>query len=155
ANRLYTFEQNVLYFMIESNVDTSQMDQQLSELANALKVYGIDYMCKQRVASQSIEIESVPVIIQEEPEFNKSPIKSKRIKKEDSLLVPLKDCVLGMKGVKIQGKIFNIESQWIKNNTTLRQTVFLHDEEDALSFSQFLDNKDEIEKFGLLKKGDC
>lgn len=112
-------------------------------------------MCKQRVASQSIEIESVPVIIQEEPEFNKSSIKSKRIKKEDSLLVPLKDCVLGMKGVKIQGKIFNIESQWIKNNTTLRQTVFLHDEEDALSFSQFLDNKDEIEKFGLLKKGDC
>ena len=155
ANRLYTFEQNVLYFMIESNVDTSLMDQQLSELANALKVYGIDYMCKQRVASQSIEIESVPVIIQEEPEFNKSSIKSKRIKKEDSLLVPLKDCILGMKGVKIQGKIFNIESQWIKNNTTLRQTVFLHDEEDALSFSQFLDNKDEIEKFGLLKKGDC
>ncbi len=155
ANRLYTFEQNVLYFMVEANVDTFQMDQQLSELANALKVYGIDYLCKQRVASQSIEIESVPVIIQEEPEFNKNPIKSKRIKKEDSLLVPLKDCVLGMKGIKIQGKIFNIESQWIKNNTTLRQTVFLHDEEDALSFSQFLDNKEEIDKFGLLKKGDC
>ena len=70
-------------------------------------------------------------------------------------MVPLKDCELGMKGIKIQGKIFNIESQWIKNNTTLRQTVFLHDEDDALSFSQFFDNKEEIDKYSLLKKGDC
>lgn len=155
ANRLYTFEQDALYFMVEANIDTQQMDKQLSELSTALKVYGIDYACKQRIAQQSAEIESVPVILQEEPEFNKNPIKTKRIKKEDSLLVPLKDCVLGMKGIKIQGKIFNIESQWIRNNTTLRQTVFLHDEDDALSFSQFLDNKEEIEKYGLLKKGDC
>ena len=155
TNRLYVFEQDVLYFMVENSVDILQLDLQLSELSDALKAFGINYACKHRVAIQSIEIDSVPVINYEEPEFNRAPIKSKRIKKEDRLLVPLKDCVLGMKGVKIQGKIFNIDSQWIKNNTTLRQTVFFHDEEDALSFSQFLDNKDEIEKFGLLKKGDC
>lgn len=155
VNRLYTFEQDVLYFMIESNVDAQLMERQLSDLSSALRSYGIEYACKQRVAKQTLEIEEVPLIIHEEPAFNKNPFKTKRIKKEDSLLVPLKDCELGMKGIKIQGKIFNIESQWIKNNTTLRQTVFLHDEDDALSFSQFFDNKEEIDKYSLLKKGDC
>lgn len=155
-NRLSILEDKTLYFIMESLDVHDKLNQQLLRLQELLNKFGITYLCKSRLKNdEPVEIESIPQMISAEPEFNKAQIKTKRTKKEDSQLVPLKDCVLGQRGIKVRGKIFQIDSQWIKNNTTLRQTVFFHDEEDALSFSQFLDEKSQIEKFGLLNKGDC
>jgi len=155
-NRLSILDDKTLYFIVESMDQHVKLANQLTKLHEILNKFGITYLCKSRLNNdEPIEIESIPQMITTEPEFNKAQIKTKRVKKEDSLLVPLKDCVLGQKGIKVRGKIFQIDSQWIKNNTTLRQTVYFYDEEDALSFSQFLDEKSQIEKFGLLNNGDC
>lgn len=155
-NKLSLLEDNILYFIVEKDNLNSNFNQQLIKLQEGLNKFGINYLCKSRIKKdEPIEIESIPQIQTIEPEFNKTQIKNKRVKKEDSTLIPLNECVLGQRGIKVRGKIFQIDSQWIKNNTTLRQTVFFHDESDALSFSQFLDEKSQIEKFGLLNKGDC
>lgn len=155
-NRLSLLENGILYFIVEPHSFSDKFNDQLNQLQSALKLFGITYQCKARLnKDEPIEIESIPQMITNEPEFNKTVIKNKRIKKEDSLLISLKDCVLGQRGIKVRGKIFQIDSQWIKNNTTLRQTVYFNDETDALSFSQFLDEKNQIEKFGLLNNGDC
>lgn len=155
-NKLSLLENNILYFIVETHNLTEKFKNQLNQLETFLKLFGITYQCKARLKKDDpIEIETIPQMISNEPEFNKAVIKNKRVKKEDSLLISLKDCVLGQRGIKVRGKIFQIDSQWIKNNTTLRQTVYFSDETDALSFSQFLDEKSQIEKFGLLNNGDC
>jgi DNA polymerase III subunit alpha, Gram-positive type len=155
-NRLSLLEDSILYFIVEPNDLNDKVTSHVNQLEIELQKYGIKYPCKTRIKKdEPVEIESIPQMISTEPEFNKTQLKNKRTKKEDSLLITLKDCVLGQRGIKVRGKIFQIDSQWIKNNTTLRQTVYFYDETDALSFSQFLDEKSQIEKFGLLNKGDC
>ncbi len=155
-NKLCLLEDNELFFIIEQDKITESYRFQLSKLEKGLIQFGIKFPCKIRVKKdEPIEIDSIPLMQTIEPEFNKTQVTNKRTKKEESTLVPLKECVLGQRGIRVKGKIFQIDSQWIKNNTTLRQTVYFYDETDALSFSQFLDDKAQIEKFSLLNKGDC
>lgn len=155
-NKLCLLEGSDLFFLVEQDRISKSYNSQLLDLQVGLNQYGINYLCKTKVKKdEPIEIESIPQMQTIEPEFNKTQVNYKRTKKEESTLIPLKECVLGQRGIRVRGKIFQIDSQWIKNNTTLRQTVYFFDENDALSFSQFLDDKVQIEKFGLLNKGDC
>lgn len=155
-NKLCLLEDDVLYFIVDQDKVSDSYKNQLNQLQTGLSHFGIKYVCKTRVKKdEPIEIESIPQTQKIEPEFNKTQVKNRRVKKEDSELVDLKDCILGQRGIRVRGKIFQIDSQWIKNNTTLRQTVYIFDETDAISFSQFLDDKSQIEKFSLLNKGEC
>lgn len=154
---LSILEDNHLYFLRESNPETKEDQSELMSIQNYLQALSIPIVCSIRIkANEEVIIESRDAIAQpNDSSFNQSTVKFKKLKLDEYESIPLKACVAGMRQVKVKGKIFNIEAQWVRNNTVLRQTVYLVDEEDALSFSHFLDQEDQIKKYSLLKEGDC
>ncbi|MHB8097950.1 MAG: PolC-type DNA polymerase III N-terminal domain-containing protein, partial [Erysipelotrichaceae bacterium] len=84
-NKLSLLEDNILYFIVEQDQLNENFNQQLTKLQNGLNKFGINYLCKSRIKkNEPVEIESIPQMQTIEPEFNKTQIKNKRVKKEDS-----------------------------------------------------------------------
>jgi len=157
AQELCILEDSTLFFLRNKSTESKADKDELLSIQNYLLELSIPLQCEIRVkVDEEVVIESREAIVQiADSNFNQSTVKFKKLKLEEYEIVPLKACVAGMRQVKIRGKIFNIDTQWVRNNTVLRQSVYVYDEEDAISFSHFLDQDDQIKKYSLLKEGDC
>lgn len=154
---LTVIEGETLYFLQASDKSSGRSLEDLRKLEDYLRNRGLSLKCEFRlkVLDEVIVESRTPEVTPNEASFNQTTVKNRKYKLEDYEALPLKACMQGMRNVKVRGKIFSIENQWIRNNTVLRQTVFFHDEEEALSFSHFLDQEDKVKKYGMLKEGDC
>lgn len=156
-HNLTVMDGDTLYFLNSGEKISLKAEQELKKLENHLKLFGLTMSCayKLKVLEDVVVESKTPEVGPNENTFNQTTVKYKKLKLDDYEPTPLKACVVGLRNVKVRGKIFSIESQWVRNNTVLRQSVFFNDEEDALSFSHFLDQEDKLKKYGMLKEGDC
>ncbi|TFG81693.1 MAG: PHP domain-containing protein, partial [Erysipelotrichales bacterium] len=124
------------------------------EIATQLANFGIPYTIATKRISNNVTINEVsrpqPSRHIQQPQQN---YRRKSGKLEDYTPVLLKNITDGMENIRVKGKIFSIENQMIKNNTTLRQTIFIHDEDDAISCLRFAEDANDQARFNELKPG--
>ncbi|MGB7594768.1 MAG: PolC-type DNA polymerase III [Erysipelotrichaceae bacterium] len=124
------------------------------EMATHLAKFGIPYAITTKRITANVKIDEVS---RPQPTHNAVPqqqnYRRKSGKLEDYTPVLLKNITDGMENIRVKGKIFSIENQMIKGNSTLRQTIYIHDEDDAISCLRYADDEASQARFNELKTG--
>jgi DNA polymerase-3 subunit alpha (Gram-positive type) len=147
---LFILENNTIYFLVSQLED--RMSETLDELSIALARLGIPYRCEPKLnTAEEVIVEEVERP-RDEPKAS-LPLKSKRVLKKQAQLSSIQSLELGQKGVLVRGRIFQIDQQAIRNQSTLRQTYYIHDESDAIAFTVFLDDALKKEQYAPFVEG--
>ena len=147
---LFILENDVIYFLV--NTKNSQVYDVLNQLTHALNQAGVPYRCEIKL-NQATEpvVESIerPALVQK----TQAVLKSKRVSKKQANLSLIRDLELGQKGVLVRGRIFQIDQQSTRNQSTVRLTIYIHDESDAIAFTVFLDDQVKRDQYAQFVEG--
>jgi DNA polymerase III subunit alpha, Gram-positive type len=149
---LILLENDALYFIVEQS--TENLQEQLQNLTQDLKQLGIPYPCM--IKRNEVEEVMYEVPLQEVQVERPNPnTKPKRLQKKQAKPVLIQDLELGQKGILVRGKIFQIDQQNLRNQGSIRQTLYMHDETDAIAFTVFLDDEIKIQRYSAFSEGSC
>lgn len=155
SHNLWIIEESKLVFLWDKDVEEAVLNE-CQTLQTHLNHYGYSLVVDARKKlDQEISLDTTVKPRIEESSFNQITIKNRRLKLDDYEAIDLKSCTVGMKQIKVRGRLFAIEDQWVKNNTVLRKTFYLEDGTDTISFFKFIDQEDEVQKFSNLSERDC
>lgn len=147
---LLLLENESLYFLVNQvSDDVSALMQDLSE---QLKTLGIPYACHLKLNETEESVYEVPAVEVKQDKTTQAP-KQRRIQKKTAPQVLIHELELGQKGVLVRGRIFQIDQQNIRNQGAIRQTFYIHDETDAISFTVFLDDASKIQRYSTFIEG--
>lgn len=151
---LSVLEEKNYIFLLDSLKDEDQIKIQLMALNETIKTKGLDLKFSYKLrAIPEVMIESKERIAQVESDVNTIIPKYRKSKLDDYPLTKLSDIYVGLKEIRVIAEIFDIEDQWVRNNSVLRKTVYFYDGTDALSFLKFLEKPEELQKYNALKIG--
>ena len=143
----------LMFLCIDENQEELLIDS-ADEISTQLSRFGISFPIAAKRVSANVVIDEIS---RPKPSPHTMPTQTnyrrKSGKLEDYTPVLLQHITDGMENIRVKGKIFAIESQMIKNNTTLRQTIFIHDEDDAISCLRYAEDAAEQARFTELKTG--
>jgi len=155
---LSTAGEGTLKFMSTDVNETRKLESIVDELSERLNRFGITYpiiLETRAVSEYNVE----DVIRPKESAQNNHPAdfqprRRKNIKLEDYTQVAIKNVQEGAEQIRVKGKIFFIESQLLRSSGALKQTVYVHDEDDAICFTRFANDEEEQKKFNELSIGE-
>ena len=124
------------------------------EIASKLVCFAIPYLITTKRMASQVKIDEVsrPQTHHYAPQPQQN-FRRKAGKLEDFTPVLLQNINDGMENIRVKGKIFSIENQMIKSNTTLRQTIYIHDEDDAIACLRYAEDAVDQVRFNELKTG--
>lgn len=153
-NDLNILEDDGYVFLLDSVKELDKIEPQLEQLTQWMKNRGIilKFFVRQRISPELV-IESKERVAEHSNEVNTALPKYRKSKLDDYPLTQLSDIYVGLKEIKVIGEIFDIEDQWVRNNSVLRKTIYFYDGTDALSFLKFLEKPEELQKYNAFKIG--
>ncbi len=146
-------ENDAITFLCQDNHQEELLMDCADDITAGLSVFGIPYRIATRRIVSAVKIEEVARPRFEAQPQPQQPFRRRSSKLEDYTPVLLKDISDGLENIRVKGRIFSVENQMIKGNTTLRQTVYIHDEDDAISCIRFTEEPGEIARYNELKTG--
>ncbi|MBN2850240.1 MAG: PHP domain-containing protein, partial [Erysipelotrichaceae bacterium] len=146
-------ENDAITFLCQDNHQEELLMDCADDITAGLSVFGIPYRIATRRIVSAAKIEEVARPRFEAQPQPQQPFRRRSSKLEDYTPVLLKDISDGLENIRVKGRIFSVENQMIKGNTTLRQTVYIHDEDDAISCIRFTEEPGEIARYNELKTG--
>lgn len=150
---LITVENDNIIFLVDNDDLQDQLLAVIPVFTHDLNQVGLTLksLVKKPEKVIQIEAEEVAVIVEKKKEPVQTPYKRKSM--GEAPIMPISDLYEGQREVRIRGRIFNIESQMVRGNTVQRMTVYLHDENDAITFTVFNEKDEERAKYAKLTIG--
>ena len=146
-------EDDAIVFLCEDQNQEELLEDVADEIADLLRACAIDLPIKTKRVNHVAVVEEIERPKQENIPTSPPVYRRRSNKLEDYTPVLLKNITDGMDNIKVKGKVFSVENQMIKNNTTLRQIIYIHDEDDAISCLRFTDDENEMKRYYDLKPG--